>query len=78
MRPLGPAQAVGGLLAAPIFWTPFLLAYSSAPAPDSWPGWPAALRAACLELTSSGINPIGVVLAVGAWLAGGLCCPAAG
>ncbi|MGH3256876.1 MAG: sensor histidine kinase [Streptosporangiaceae bacterium] len=71
-RLLGVAHVVSGLLAAPFFWTPFLIAYCLGTGAGLVAGLAcAALFAAGLELTSSdGINPIFVMITIGPWLVG--------
>jgi signal transduction histidine kinase len=72
VRLLGVAQAVGGPLAAPFFWTPLLIAYSLGSGAGLVAGLAcAALLAAGLELTSlHEVNPIFVMITIGPWLVG--------
>jgi signal transduction histidine kinase len=72
VRLLGVAQAVGGPLVAPFFWTPLLIAYSLGSGAGLVAGLAcAALLAVGLELTSlHEVNPIFVMITIGPWLVG--------
>ena len=70
-RPLGLAHALGGGLGGPFLWGTFFLAYALGTGTGFVTGLTVtAALAACLEFANQPFNPIGVVLAVGAWLAG--------
>jgi signal transduction histidine kinase len=71
VRPLGLAAALGGHLGVPFLWATFFLTYALGTGTGFFTGLAATVAlAACLELAIQPFNPIGVVLAVGPWLAG--------
>ena len=70
-RPLGLAHTLGGGLGIPFLWATFFFTYGLGTGAGLLTGLAAtAALAACLEFANQPFNPIGVVLAVGAWLAG--------
>jgi signal transduction histidine kinase len=70
VRPLGLAHTLGGL-GGPFLWATFFFAYALGTGTGLLTGLAAtAALAACLEFANQPFNPLGVVLTIGAWLAG--------
>lgn len=71
VSPLGLTHALDGALGIPFLWATFFFAYALGTGTGLLAGLAAtAALAACLEFANQPFNPLGVVLAIGAWLAG--------